>query len=150
MNMLDIELNEEQVSRIKSIGKEYSELKQRYKDVLKDIKKELNIPEKYPILGFLYYSVSEGSFNNIKKVEKCRLAYLVNYSFCNFDYISNSEYFNFYPMFRSVSKDGKPGNCIERAFLDDFDFEPFDGTVEEARKILKEAKKSPTSKNKQK
>lgn len=150
MNMLYIELNEEQVSRIKSIGKEYSELKQRYKDVLKDIKKELNIPEKYPILGFLYYSVKEGSFNNIKKVEKCRLAYLVNYSFRNFDCISNSEYFNFNPVFRSVSKDGKPGNCIERVFLHDVDFEPFDGTVEEARKILKEAKKSPTSKNNQK
>ena len=148
--MLDIELNEEQVSRIKSIGKEYSELKKRYKDVLKDIKKELNIPEKYPILGFLYDSVKEGSFNNIKKVEKCRLAYLVNYSFRNFDCISNSEYFDFNPVFRSVSKDGKPGNCIDIVFLDDVDFEPFDGTVEEARKILKEAKKSPTSKNKQK
>lgn len=148
--MLNIELNEEQVSRIKSIGKEYSELKKRYYKVIKDIKKELNIPEKYPILGFLYYSVKEGGFNNIKKVEKCRLAYLDNYSFCHFDYISFSEYFDFNPVFRSVSKDGEPGNRIEMVFLDDVNFEPFDGTVEEARKILKEAKKSPTSKNKQK
>ena len=145
--------NEEQISKIKIISKEYSELKKRYRDLIKDIKKELNIPEKYPILGFLYYSDYEGHFCNRKKVEKCRLAYLVNYSFRNFDNISESEYFVFNPVFRAVSKDGRPGNYIdyiEKMFLDDVDFEPFDGTVEEARKILKEAKKSSTSKNKQK
>ena len=148
--MLDIKLNEEQISKIKIISKEYSELKKRYRDLIKDIKKELNIPEKYPILGFLYYSDYEGHFCNRKKVEKCRLAYLVNYSFRNFDNISESEYFVFNPVFRAVSKDGKPGNCIERMFLNDVDFEPFDGTIEETRKILKEVKKSSTSKNKQK
>ena len=118
--------------------------------MIKDIKKELNVPEKYPILGFLYYSVIEGRFNNCKKVEKCRLAYLDGYRFRRFDDISISEYFEFNPVFRAVSKDGKPGNCIERMFLNDVDFEPFDGTIEEARKILKEVKKSSTSKNKQK
>ena len=149
--MLDIKLNEEQISKIKIISQEYSELRKRYRDLIKDIKKELNIPEKYPILGFLYYSVYEGlKFCAKKKVEKCRLAYLVNYSFRNFDNISESEYFVFNPVFRAVSKDGRPGNCIEKMFLDDVDFEPFDGTVEEARKILKESKKSSTSKNNQK
>lgn len=118
--------------------------------MIKDIKKELNVPEKYPILGFLYYSVIEGRFDNRKKVEKCRLAYLDGYRFRRFDDISISEYFEFNPVFRAVSKDGKPGNCIERMFLNDVDFEPFDGTIEEARKILKESKKSSTSKNKQK
>lgn len=147
--MLDIKLNEEQISKIKIISKEYSELRKRYHDLIKDIKKELNVPEKYPILGFLYYSVIEGRFNNRKKVEKCRLAYLDGYRFCRFDDISISN-FEFNPVFRAVSKDGKPGNCIERMFLNDVDFEPFDGTIEEARKILKEAKKSSTSKNKQK
>lgn len=72
--MLDIKLNDEQISKIKIISKEYSELRKRYHDLIKDIKKELNVPEKYPILGFLYYSVIEGRFNNRKKVEKCRLA----------------------------------------------------------------------------
>lgn len=148
--MLDIKLNEEQISKIKIISKEYSELRKRYHDLIKDIKKELNVPEKYPILGFLYYSVIEGRFNNRKKVEKCRLAYLDSYRFRRLDDISISEYFEFNPVFRAVSKDGKPGNCIERMFLNDVDFEPFDGTIEEARKILKEAKKSSTSKNKQK
>lgn len=147
--MLDIKLNDEQISKIKIISKEYSELRKRYHDLIKDIKKELNVPEKYPILGFLYYSVIEGRFNNRKKVEKCRLAYLDGYRFCRFDDISISN-FEFNPVFRAVSKDGKPGNCIERMFLNDVDFEPFDGTIEEARKILKEAKKSSTSKNKQK
>ena len=148
--MLDIKLNEEQISKIKIISKEYSELRKRYHDLIKDIKKELNVPEKYPILGFLYYSVIEGRFNNHKKVEKCRLAYLDGYCFRRFDNISTSEYFEFNPVFRAVSKDGKPGNYIERTFLNDVDFEPFDGTIEEARKILKESKKSSTSKNKQK
>lgn len=148
--MLDIKLNEEQISKIKIISKEYSELRKRYHDLIKDIKKELNVPEKYPILGFLYYSVIEGRFDNRKKVEKCRLAYLVNYSFRNFDNISESEYFVFNPVFKVVSKDGKPGNYIERVFLNDVNFEPFDGTIEEARKILKKGKKSSTSKNKQK
>lgn len=147
--MLDIKLNDEQISKIKIISKEYSELRKRYHDLIKDIKKELNVPEKYPILGFLYYSVIEGRFNNRKEVEKCRLAYLDGYRFCRFDDISISN-FEFNPVFRAVSKDGKPGNCIERMFLNDVDFEPFDGTIEEARKILKEAKKSSTSKNKQK
>lgn len=147
--MLDIKLNDEQISKIKIISKEYSELRKRYHDLIKDIKKELNVPEKYPILGFLYYSVIEGRFDNRKKVEKCRLAYLDGYRFCRFDDISISN-FEFNPVFRAVSKDGKPGNCIERMFLNDVDFEPFDGTIEEARKILKEAKKSSTSKNKQK
>ena len=152
--MLDIKLNDEQISKIKIISKEYSELRKRYHDLIKDIKKELNVPEKYPILGFLYYSVIEGRFNNHKKVEKCRLAYLDGYRFRRFDDISISEYFEFNPVFRAVSKDGKPGNYIyiERVslILNDVDFEPFDGTIEEARKILKEAKKSSTSKNKQK
>lgn len=152
--MLDIKLNEEQISKIKIISKEYSELRKRYHDLIKDIKKELNVPEKYPILGFLYYSVIEGRFNNHKKVEKCRLAYLDGYRFRRFDDISISEYFEFNPVFRAVSKDGKPGNYIyiERVplILNDVDFEPFDGTIEEARKILKESKKSSTSKNKQK
>ena len=151
--MLNIKLNEEQISKIKIISKEYSELRKRYHDLIKDIKKELNVPEKYPILGFLYYSVIEGRFNNHKKVEKCRLAYLDGYRFRRFDDISISEYFEFNPVFRAVSKAGRPGNYIdyiEKMFLDDVDFEPFDGTVEEARKILKEAKKSSTSKNKQK
>lgn len=152
--MLDIKLNEEQISKIKIISKEYSELRKRYHDLIKDIKKELNVPEKYPILGFLYYSVIEGRFNNHKKVEKCRLAYLDGYRFRRFDDISISEYFEFNPVFRAVSKDGKPGNYIYiervKCILNDVDFEPFDGTVEEARKILKEAKKSSTSKNKQK
>ena len=66
--MLDIKLNEEQISKIKIISKEYSELKKRYRDLIKDIKKELNIPEKYPILGFLYYSYYEGHFCNRKKL----------------------------------------------------------------------------------
>ena len=151
MNMLDIKLNEEQISKIKIISQEYSELRKRYHDLIKDIKKELNIPEKYPILGFLYYSAYEGpKFCDKKKVEKCRLAYLINYSFRNFDNISESEYFKFKPVFKAVSKDGRPGNCIEWMVLHDIDFEPFDGTVEEARKILKESKKSSTSKNNQK
>ena len=83
--MLDIKLNEEQISKIKIISKEYSELRKRYHDLIKDIKKELNVPEKYPILGFLYYSVIEGRFDNRKKVEKCRLAYLDGYRFRRFD-----------------------------------------------------------------
>ena len=36
--MLDIKLNEEKISKIKSIYKEYSELRKRYHDWIKDIK----------------------------------------------------------------------------------------------------------------
>ena len=41
--MLNIKLNEEQISKIKIISKEYSELRKRYHDLIKDIKKELNV-----------------------------------------------------------------------------------------------------------
>lgn len=123
--MLDIKLNEEQISKIKIISKEYSELRKRYHDLIKDIKKELNVPEKYPILGFLYYSVIEGRFDNRKKVEKCRLAYLNGYRFRRFDDISISEYFEFNPVFRAVSKDGKPGNCHRKDVLERRRFRAF-------------------------
>lgn len=150
MNMLDIELNEEQVSRFKRLHKEYHELRTRYLDVIEDVKKELNIPEKYPVLGFLYYYSYEGGFGNTRKVEKCRLVYLVRYNLGD-ALTQGGSYFSFTPIFKSVSKDGSPGNYFQDYnYSREAEFEPFDGTVEEARKILKEAKKSPTSKNKQK
>ena len=55
--MMNIKLNEEQETRFKRLREEYNELHKRYLDTIEDVKKELNIPEKYPILGFLYYSV---------------------------------------------------------------------------------------------
>ena len=150
MNMLNIELNEEQVLRFKRLHEEYNELHKRYLDVIKDVKKEFIIPEKYPVLGFLYYYVYEGGFGNTRKVEKCRLVYLVRHNLGDV-LTRDCNCISFTPVFKSVSKDGSSGNYfMDYSFSRDAEFEPFDGTVEEARKILKEAKKSPTSKNHQK
>lgn len=146
MNMLDIKFNEEQVSKIKRLNEEFNELRKRYLDIIKDVKKELNIPEKYPILGFLYYNDYEGGFGNTRKVEKCRLVYLVRYNLGDV-LTRNCRHLSFTPMFTSVSKDGSPGNYFNYFDSREAEFEPFDGTVAEARKILKESKKIPTSKN---
>ena len=98
----------------------------------------------------VYYYVYEGGFGNTRKVEKCRLVYLVRHNLGDV-LTRDCNCISFTPVFKSVSKDGSPGNYfMDYSFSRDAEFEPFDGTVEEARKILKEAKKSPTSKNHQK
>lgn len=143
--MMNIKLNEEQETRFKRLREEYNELHKRYLDTIEDVKKELNIPEKYPILGFLYYNEYEGSFGDTRKVEKCRLVYLVRYNFGH-ALTQDRSCLSFTPVFKSVSKDGSPGNYFQLLHSKEAEFEPFVGTVEEARKILKESKKIPTSK----
>ena len=57
--------------------------------MIKDIKKELNIPEKYPILGFLYYSDYEGHFctsNKLRNADSLILTVIVFAALIIFQY----------------------------------------------------------------
>lgn len=143
MNRID--LSEEQAARLRKLGDEAYAAIERYKAEVRKIKKEL-VDAKYPILGFLNIKVWDYAVKGY--VDKTRLAFLTSHQL----FEDSAELIGAFrtkmsqphlsARYRSVNSEDRPGNNIYGTYRDEvMEFVPFNGTVDEARKILSEIKK---------
>ena len=149
----------EKIDELINLDKQIKELQDKRRTLSCEIKKDtigFNRSE-FPICGFLYYDTWETKLvknsDNFwsashrkrtgKRIQDVRLAFLSYYS--DYEYFSDREdekMIKYYPIFRSVGSDNRPGNEFSTAGMDNIEFEPLDGmTLDEAKKILKKVKK---------
>lgn len=149
----------EKIDELINLDKQIKELQEKRRNLSREIERDtigINISE-FPICGFLYYDTWETKLvknsNNYwspahrkrtgKRIQDARLAFLASYS--DFEYFSDREdekRIKYYPDFRSVGSDNRPGNEFSTEGMDNMEFEPLDGmTLDEAKKILKKVKK---------
>lgn len=147
-----IALSSSQQERIKKKLEAAVNAYAEYEAEYRKLREELGIGKEdfKPILGFLYYK------DPFEPEEKCRLAYITDYMFNDSAHDGRrvpprgiwlkdikSRPLRFDACFSSVRVNGAIGTRIETAFMESIiGFEPFDGTVEEARRILREANKA--------
>lgn len=149
----------EKINELISLDKQIKELQDERRTLSFEIKKDtigFNRSE-FPICGFLYYDTWETKLvknsNNYwsamhrertgKRIQDVRLAFLFSYS--DFEYFSDREdekRIKYYPNFRSVGSDNRPGNEFSTEGMDNMEFEPLgDMSIDEAKKVLKKVKK---------
>lgn len=149
----------EKIDELINLDKQIKELQDKRRTLSCEIKKDtigINRSE-FPICGFLYYDTWETKLvknsDNFwsashrkrtgKRIQDVKLAFLSYYS--DYEYFSDREdekMIKYYPNFRSVGSDNRPGNEFSTAGMDIIEFEPLDGmTLDEAKKILKKVKK---------
>ena len=149
----------EKINELISLDKQIEELQHKRRTLSREIKKDtigFNSSE-LPICGFLYYDTWETKLvknsNSVwgaahrektgKKIQDVRLVFLSWFSV--FEYFSDREdekMIKYYPNFRSVGSDNRPGNEFSTSKLDNMEFEPLGNmTIDEAKKVLKKIKK---------
>ena len=149
----------EKIDELINLDKQIEELQEKRRNLSREIKRDtigINISG-FPICGFLYYDTWETQLvknsNNYwsaayrkrtgRRIQDVRLAFLTYYS--DFEYFSDrkdEKRIKYYPIFRSVGSDNRPGNEFSTEGMDNMEFEPLDGmTLDEAKKILKKVKK---------
>lgn len=149
----------EKINELISLDKQIKELQDKRRTLSCEIKMDtigLNRSE-FPICGFLYYDTWETKLvknsDNFwsaahrkrtgKKIQDVRLAFLTWFSDSEqFSYREDEKVIKYYPNFRSVGSDNRPGNEFSTSGLDNMEFEPLgDMTIDEAKKVLKKVKK---------
>lgn len=149
----------DKINELISLDEQIKELQDKRRTLSREIKKDtigFNSSE-FPICGFLYYDTCETKLvknsNSVfsaahrektgKKIQDVRLAFLTWFS--DFEYFSDREdekMIKYYPNFRSVGSDNRPGNEFSISKLDIIEFEPLGNmTIDEAKKVLKKIKK---------
>lgn len=149
----------EKINELIEIDKQIKELQNKRKSLSHNIRTDtIGIKQtEFPICGFLYYDTWETQLvknnNNPwcsahrkrtgKKVQDVKLVFLSWYS--DFEYFSDNDtdkMIKYYPHFRSVSTDNRPGNEFSVSDLSNMEFEPLgDMTIDEAKKMIKKIKK---------
>lgn len=149
----------EKINELIEIDKQIKELQDKRRSLSHKIRTDTISDEysKLPICGFLYYNTWETKLvknsDNFwspshrkrtgNKIQDVRLAFL--------SWFEGREYFSdrdnekmivYYPEFRSVGSDNRPGNSFSDSTFDSIEFEPLgDMTIDEAKKLLKKIKK---------
>lgn len=149
----------EKINELISIDKQIKELENKRRTLSRELYKEtvMSVYPNFPICGFLYYNTWETKLvknsenfwsaahrrRTGKKVQDVRLAFLSWFEpFEHFSDTVSEKEIKYYPTFRSVGSDNRPGNEFSTSTFDSMEFEPLgDMTIDEAKKLLKKIKK---------